>query len=224
MPGEMSSIPRLSRQNNGTTATQLPHGQLQHGILQAQQHMSRRQWQQVGVTKPEHFLIIKAQITKLNLSEGLPDFIPGRLEDWLSLLGLKEYTALLKQQKYVSVVQTTQLTWEDLEDFGIIKLGHQKLMLAIKRVKDTIAGKNFTTCQQPVYRAHDTKITCACEGREQFNGVPELQSFVAPGPKPQARPAHSCPRSGKVQYWPAVAAGQIRHDGGGHRTRSLACT
>lgn len=36
----------------------------------------------------------------------------------------------------------TQLTWEDLEDFGILRLGHQKkIMLAIKRVRDIITGK-----------------------------------------------------------------------------------
>jgi len=36
------------------------------------------------------------------------------------------------------------LTWEDLEDIGIVKLGHQKrLLLAIKRVKDIKAGKSF---------------------------------------------------------------------------------
>lgn len=40
----------------------------------------------------------------------------------------------------------TQLTWEDLEDFGILRLGHQKKMtLAIKRVKDILAGKYVPT-------------------------------------------------------------------------------
>ena len=34
------------------------------------------------------------------------------------------------------------MTWEDLEDFGILRLGHQKkITLAIKRVKDILAGK-----------------------------------------------------------------------------------
>lgn len=39
----------------------------------------------------------------------------------------------------------TQLTWEDLEETGIVRLGHQKkIMLAIKRVKDVQAGKRFS--------------------------------------------------------------------------------
>lgn len=47
----------------------------------------------------------------------------------------------------------TKLNEEDLEDIGIIKLGHQKkILLAIKRVKDILNGKvvpcmNFC-CQQ----------------------------------------------------------------------------
>ncbi|MPC31621.1 Caskin-1 [Portunus trituberculatus] len=90
----------------------------------------------IGVTKPAHRKKLKAEITRLNISDGLPDFIPGRLEDWLSLLRLEEYTASLKQQKYVSVEQMTQLTWEDLEDIGITKLGHQK--------KDTRPSKQRT--------------------------------------------------------------------------------
>jgi len=40
------------------------------------------------------------------------------------------------------VRDVTQVTWEDLEDIGIVKLGHQKkILLAIKRVKDIISGK-----------------------------------------------------------------------------------
>jgi hypothetical protein len=47
----------------------------------------------------------------------------------------------------------TKLNEEDLEDIGIVKLGHQKkILLAIKRVKDVLNGKvvpciNF--CCQP---------------------------------------------------------------------------
>lgn len=43
-----------------------------------------------------------------------------------------------------SVEDVTTLTWEDLEDIGIVRLGHQKkLLLAIKRVKDIRAGKRI---------------------------------------------------------------------------------
>ncbi|XP_069157327.1 caskin-2 isoform X3 [Procambarus clarkii] len=141
----------------------------------------------IGITKPAHRKKLKAEITRLNISDGLPDFIPGRLEDWLSILRLEEYTASLRQQKYTSVEQMTQLTWEDLEDIGITKLGHQKkVMLAIKRVKDIMAGKKFTNTQDPRqqshYGAHEIMISReASEGRDQYASVPEFRTFSGPG-------------------------------------------
>ena len=68
--------------------------------------------------------------------------IQETLEEWLALLGLAEYSPSLRRQGYRTVEDVTQLTWEDLEDFGILRLGHQKkIMLAIKRVKDILTGK-----------------------------------------------------------------------------------
>lgn len=41
----------------------------------------------------------------------------------------------------------TKLNEEDLEDIGIVKLGHQKkILLAIKRVKDIVNGKSVVPC------------------------------------------------------------------------------
>lgn len=55
---------------------------------------------------------------------------------------LEEYAAPLISQGFVTVRDVTQLTWEDLEDSGIVRLGHQKkILLAIKRVKDILSGK-----------------------------------------------------------------------------------
>lgn len=55
----------------------------------------------------------------------------GRLEDWLHLLRLDEYAESLRRQQVTAVEQMTQLTWEDLEDIGITKLGHQKKVLTL---------------------------------------------------------------------------------------------
>lgn len=58
------------------------------------------------------------------------------------MLRLDEYIQPLLDQNYKTVRDVTQVTWEDLEDIGIVKLGHQKkILLAIKRVKDIISGK-----------------------------------------------------------------------------------
>ena len=70
--------------------------------------------------------------------------MPGSLEEWLRLLRLEEYLGALHQQGMRSVEDVTTLTWEDLEDIGIVRLGHQKkLLLAIKRVRDIRAGKRI---------------------------------------------------------------------------------
>ncbi|XP_025837705.1 uncharacterized protein LOC108737168 isoform X2 [Agrilus planipennis] len=100
----------------------------------------------IGITKPNHRKKLKTEITQLNLPDNLPDYIPGSLEEWLRLLRLEEYLPCLLDQGYNSVDDVTQLTWEDLEDIGIVKLGHQKkIMLAIKRVKDIRSGKRFNS-------------------------------------------------------------------------------
>lgn len=78
----------------------------------------------------------------MQLPDQLPIFVPGSIDEWLRLLRLDEYTQHLLAQGYKSVVDVTQITWEDLEDIGIVRLGHQKkILLAIKRVKDIINGK-----------------------------------------------------------------------------------
>nr|CAD7580519.1 unnamed protein product [Timema californicum] len=62
------------------------------------------------------------------------------------------------------VEDVTQLTWEDLEDIGIVKLGHQKkILLAIKRVKDVRAGKRF-----PVNIQHADVIVSQVGGGESL--------------------------------------------------------
>lgn len=96
----------------------------------------------IGIQKPNHRKKLKSEIALLHIPDGLPEFIPDTLEEWLALLGLAEYSPSLRRQGYRTVEDVTQLTWEDLEDFGILRLGHQKkITLAIKRVKDILAGK-----------------------------------------------------------------------------------
>lgn len=59
---------------------------------------------------------------------------------------MEEYTEKLKAQGYTNVRQVTNIMWEDLEEIGILKLGHQKkFLLAIKRVEDILSGKRLHT-------------------------------------------------------------------------------
>ncbi|XP_024084057.1 uncharacterized protein LOC106661088 isoform X3 [Cimex lectularius] len=119
----------------------------------------------IGIKKPNHRKKLKAEIALLNISDGLPDYIPGSLNEWLRLLRLEEYGSALRSQGYTTVEDTTQITWEDLEDIGIVKLGHQKrMLLAIKRIQDLRAGKTFPpTPFTPTHvDAGDPFVDCDC--------------------------------------------------------------
>lgn len=59
------------------------------------------------------------------------------------MIGLPEYYAVLTSQGYYSVNEVEGLTWDDLEDIGIKKLGHLKRFgLAIKKLKVLIINNN----------------------------------------------------------------------------------
>ncbi|XP_076309518.1 uncharacterized protein LOC143224925 isoform X2 [Tachypleus tridentatus] len=95
----------------------------------------------IGIKKPTHRRRLKAEIDRLHISDCLPEYKPDTLLQWLQLLRLEEYYETLCHQGYNSVDRVTELTWEDLEEIGIQKLGHQKkIMLAIKRIKDLNSG------------------------------------------------------------------------------------
>lgn len=75
------------------------------------------------------------------------------------MLRLEEYKPALASQGYETIEDVLQLTWEDLEDIGIVKLGHQKrILLAIKRVKDLKAGKIFPP---PSLNLIQTQVRCS---------------------------------------------------------------
>ena len=45
----------------------------------------------IGIQNPAHRKRLKMEISKLNINDGLPEHVPGSLEEWLSLLRLEEY-------------------------------------------------------------------------------------------------------------------------------------
>ncbi|NXT36954.1 CSKI2 protein, partial [Pelecanoides urinatrix] len=91
----------------------------------------------IGVTKPGHRKKISTEIGQLSIAEWLPNYIPDDLMDWLSAIGLPQYHKKLVNNGYDSITIVTDLTWEDLQEIGINKLGHQKkIMLAVKKLRD----------------------------------------------------------------------------------------
>ncbi|XP_062269734.1 caskin-2-like isoform X2 [Platichthys flesus] len=97
----------------------------------------------IGVTKPGHRKKISTEIGKLSIPEWLPDYIPSDLGEWLSVIGLPQYQKRLCDNGYDSITIVKDITWEDLQEIGITKLGHQKkLMLAVKRLFDLQRSRN----------------------------------------------------------------------------------
>nr|XP_055041232.1 caskin-2-like isoform X7 [Misgurnus anguillicaudatus] len=91
----------------------------------------------IGVTKPGHRKKISLEIGNLSIPEWLPDYIPQDLGEWLSAIGLSQYHKKLAENGYDSINIVRDLTWEDLQEIGITKLGHQKkMMLAVKKLCD----------------------------------------------------------------------------------------
>ncbi|XP_074552846.1 caskin-2 isoform X2 [Halichoeres trimaculatus] len=91
----------------------------------------------IGVTKPGHRKKISLEINNLNIPEWLPEYIPSDLGEWLSAIGLPQYHKKLSENGYDCISIVKDLTWEDLQEIGITKLGHQKkLMLAVKKLCD----------------------------------------------------------------------------------------
>lgn len=86
----------------------------------------------------------------MHLPDGLPDFKLDTLLDWLSYLRLNQYLTLLNEQNYKQLNDIIDIAWEDLEDIGITRLGHQKrLMLGVKRLKDMKKGLYQTNLNSP---------------------------------------------------------------------------
>ncbi|KAM8785744.1 caskin-2 isoform 2-T3 [Rhynchonycteris naso] len=95
----------------------------------------------IGVTKPGHRKKIASEIAQLSITEWLPNYIPVNLLEWLCALGLPQYHKQLVSSGYDSMGLVADLTWEELQEIGVNKLGHQKkLMLGVKRLSELRRG------------------------------------------------------------------------------------
>ncbi|XP_049624351.1 caskin-1 isoform X2 [Suncus etruscus] len=91
----------------------------------------------IGVTKPGHRKKITAEISSLSVPDWLPEHKPANLAVWLSMIGLAQYYKVLVENGYENIDFITDITWEDLQEIGITKLGHQKkLMLAVRKLAE----------------------------------------------------------------------------------------
>ncbi|NXJ04849.1 CSKI2 protein, partial [Odontophorus gujanensis] len=136
----------------------------------------------IGVTKPGHRKKISTEIGQLSIAEWLPNYIPSDLMDWLSAIGLPQYHKKLVNNGYDSITIVTDLTWEDLQEIGVNKLGHQKkIMLAVKKLRDLHKSLNraeATLSRQKIPGALDIVTIESLENGEcQSPNTPKMTTF-----------------------------------------------
>ncbi|KAL2076745.1 hypothetical protein ACEWY4_027661 [Coilia grayii] len=151
----------------------------------------------IGVTKPGHRKKISSEIANLNIPEWLPEYIPADLSEWLSAIGLPQYHKKLCENGYDSITIVRDLTWEDLQEIGITKLGHQKkLMLAVKKLCDLqrlqvqgeALGGGTLRRRAPPPSPHLLAIE-PCEGGGGAGGGGDLRSFQGSEPSTELQSA-----------------------------------
>ncbi|XP_031412230.1 caskin-2 isoform X1 [Meleagris gallopavo] len=136
----------------------------------------------IGVTKPGHRKKISTEIGQLSIAEWLPNYIPADLMDWLSAIGLPQYHKKLVNNGYDSITIVLDLTWEDLQEIGINKLGHQKkIMLAVKKLRDlrkSLSQSEATLTRHKVPGALDIVTIESLENGEcQSPNTPKMTTF-----------------------------------------------
>lgn len=90
----------------------------------------------IGCRSPEVRKKLLLEIKKLKLRDNIPDFRPNSLKLWLEKLKLEIYYERLLDEGFNTIDRVCELSWEDFEDIGLYKLGHQKrLLLGIEAIK-----------------------------------------------------------------------------------------
>ncbi|XP_066473407.1 caskin-2 isoform X2 [Tiliqua scincoides] len=136
----------------------------------------------IGVTKPGHRKKISTEIGQLSIAEWLPHYIPDDLMEWLSAIGLPQYHKKLVSNGYDSISIVTDLTWEDLQEIGVNKLGHQKkIMLAVKKLTDlrkSLSQADTSTLRRKIPGALDIVTIEAVENGESHSPhTPKMTTF-----------------------------------------------
>ncbi|XP_055351770.1 LOW QUALITY PROTEIN: uncharacterized protein LOC129598050 [Paramacrobiotus metropolitanus] len=102
------------------------------------QRMTTEDLTGIGISKPSHRKRFRAEITRLPNMDAFQfgSDIPVTMNQLLSAVKLSEYTELFAAQRLHSVDDMLNLTWEDLEEIGVKKLGHlKKLTLGIRHFR-----------------------------------------------------------------------------------------
>jgi len=137
---DFPTISRMTPEVRHRTAAGSPAGRRHLDLVCCVQDLTA-----IGVTKPGHRKKISMEINNLDIPEWLPEYIPVRLPaprrsrtpwrrlsvllpqadlgEWLGAIGLPQYHQKLSENGYDSIGIVRDLTWEDLQEIGIMQLG-----------------------------------------------------------------------------------------------------
>ncbi|UJR15770.1 hypothetical protein I4U23_002704 [Adineta vaga] len=130
----------------------------------------------IGITYPLHRRKLKTEIARLHLFDGLPESKPDTLYDWLCQLRLDQYMLLLIKQNYRQLSDIMNIAWEDLEEIGITRLGHQKrFMLGVKRLIDIEKG-HYQSITNKTKQTKTTNDPCHSLENNDYNQKSSIRS------------------------------------------------
>ncbi|CAD5123039.1 unnamed protein product [Dimorphilus gyrociliatus] len=99
----------------------------------------------IGIRNPSHRKRLKTEISRLKIPELLPNFYPPSLSVLLQLLCLPHLEPVLNSHGYKTISSLLELTWEDLEEVGVTKLGEQKkLVVAVDKLRKLDSSPHST--------------------------------------------------------------------------------
>lgn len=135
----------------------------------------------IGISEPAHRQLIKKAINLLDISEiesRLDQYLIkiSSLEELLKLIHLEQYLSVLKQlyKSFNEFLNT--LSWEDLEDLGIKKLGHQKKLIFI--------SKKIRQLQKCVDNKQESSSTSLTKSLENLNFRNQMDRLKQQPPLP----------------------------------------
>ncbi|XP_069763428.1 caskin-1 isoform X8 [Narcine bancroftii] len=103
------------------------------------------------------------------------------LMEWLSIIGLAQYYKTLVENGYENIEFITDITWEDLQEIGITKLGHQKkFMLAVKKLAEIQRASRYDSGTLKKKKAPQSLEIVAIESPQGENAEcqsPKMSTF-----------------------------------------------
>ncbi|KAI6188387.1 hypothetical protein M3Y98_00349300 [Aphelenchoides besseyi] len=92
----------------------------------------------LGITDPKNRRKVHANIQEWNVVDNWPTAVQptDSAAFWLIAIGLQQYVRLFESEGYCLMEDLQNISFEDLEDMGIKKLGHiKRICLALKKIK-----------------------------------------------------------------------------------------